>query len=1692
MKKIATLAMILFTVTVISQTQTENYIKTTMFRDAYQPIVCSDFTQYLSPELLTTSYNYIFPPIGTISLNDNFLTASIGSLFLSNDVRLNITEIPLSSSNSTLPNVQLGQFLTLLTNTPTGYFGKIENNKFVLYSPFFFNSINTSINKSIPSGSAINLNPLSVTKVSETGGFCIAQISVVNGSVNLEMMGSWDAAVNFGIDDITINLNASIPDIELGFIKSLGMDTVYKAKIQNNQLVFYASQVIPSLPNSAFLNFSSNISTIGFANKSEKITYYDGLGRPKQKVASRQSPLGSNIITHIEYGAFGREEKEYLSYKSNLSDLDLEPNGKFNTLNFYSDTATPNNIGNPSFELTSNPFNQKGFENSPLNRVLEQGTPGYDWSISNPAKHTVKFDYQTNTINEVRRYKVVFPSTTTESHSIEVNGYYPPAVLNKKVTKDENWTTGDGLARTTQEFTDKEGKTVLKRTFTHGAVPGTSITHNTYYIYDMFGNLSYVIPPTASDAIDAVYNTTAVSQRNYPWTKMASVNEELASEYDKIFSEYKNEFIANADLMAKYGGQGGFSITVNSNNELALSINITTLEGMELRNGEIFSLKDMGDFKDAELGRIKGEDYEYIFTIKNNALVIVGSGGVKAIEVTFNGATKLVYNKNYPWSAVVDIDPKEAAVYNAEYEKMDNDAILTSQIENPYGASGGFNITVNENDEVSLDFNMLNAVPLSLKKGIVIPLNTERRIADIELGRISDSIYKYIISIKENSLFIEGDGSLMNVNLQKAPINGGGGVIVAIPQAVIEGLCYVYRYDSRNRLIEKRVPGKGWEYTIYDKLDRPVLTQDANLRLQNKWLFTKYDAYDRVLYTGTFAFTSSANNTDSNLRIEMQNTYNNYTFIQHEQKLNPGVTYISSGILLNYSCQTYPPLSASQFELYTINFYDDYSYTPWGSSYPTTMPGNIYTTPTTNTKSLKTGSMVRVLGTTNYKWVTNVMSYDGKGRLITSRSSNNEINTDDIVELKIDFTGKIIASTSSHTKGGAATLVTEDYYTFDHSDRLVKHTQKVGAHDEELIVYNKYDELGTLVEKKVGGLASNSLNGYANTAALQTINYNRNIRGWITGINDPINSNGNTNQLFSFKISYNTPQSAVAPLFNGNISETIWKTAQDYLQRSYGYEYDALNRIKNSYFSGNTGENYNEGNITYDKIGNIITMERRGLDQNGIINTIDQLSYSYFPRNNKLKRVGDTAGTAGFKDLGNGSTDDYAYDINGNMTSDLNKEITEIKYNHLNLPSKIVFNNADLSSPSPKVIQFYYDATGVKVQKKITTAAGTAITQYVGGKVYQNNALAFISNPEGYTSFDGTNFSYVYQYVDHLGNIRLSYTDADHNGSISAATEIIEENNYYPSGLIHKGYNPAYNALGNYLADKYRFQGQERQEDLGLNLDNFNWRNYDYTMGRFINIDPLADLQPDKTPYHFCSNNPVNRVDPTGMFDGDSTHTDMDGNVIAVYDDGDLGVYRHGYNVDGTTPTRYQIDKRHGKSTSAGGEKMGETAYWDEFIVPGTNNAEGTIHFGKDQWSDWKPLIDWGNNYANNQDLTLTRNDSKHNGKLDIKTNWTGWAEDGPMTGRLLNGKFATARSAGNYLAGMNGVTGTLQGQHISGTTYMKLAGAYQAGELNDANIIRILTYGASFGPAPYYGEEDYSGRRILEGINAGNVKLKR
>ncbi|MEL4309188.1 RHS repeat-associated core domain-containing protein, partial [Joostella sp. CR20] len=191
----------------------------------------------------------------------------------------------------------------------------------------------------------------------------------------------------------------------------------------------------------------------------------------------------------------------------------------------------------------------------------------------------------------------------------------------------------------------------------------------------------------------------------------------------------------------------------------------------------------------------------------------------------------------------------------------------------------------------------------------------------------------------------------------------------------LKELCYQYRYDNRNRLVEKQLPGKGKEYIVYNKLDQPILTQDANQEAKKEWLFTKYDAFGRVVYTG-----KDLNNTSK--REALQGAANS-TAKQFERKTSSATSYVGTPVY--YSKEAYP-LSFDQ--VLTVNYYDNYIFDTDGLSVPTSVLGQAVDT---RTQSLATGSKVRVLDTNH--WITTIFGYDKKGRVIYTASKNSYLST---------------------------------------------------------------------------------------------------------------------------------------------------------------------------------------------------------------------------------------------------------------------------------------------------------------------------------------------------------------------------------------------------------------------------------------------------------------------------------------------------------------------------------------------------------------------------------------------------------------------------------------------------------------------------------------------------------------------------
>ena len=660
--------------------------------------------------------------------------------------------------------------------------------------------------------------------------------------------------------------------------------------------------------------------------------------------------------------------------------------------------------------------------------------------------------------------------------------------------------------------------------------------------------------------------------------------------------------------------------------------------------------------------------------------------------------------------------------------------------------------------------------------------------------------------------------------------------VAAVNQTVLDNLCYQYRYDGLGRLVEKKLPGKGWEYMVYDKADRLIATQDAILRPAGKWLFTKYDKLGRVIYTGII---QAAN------RPDLQTITNNYVITEERNQQG----FFRNGMQIYYTDGLY----ANAETILSVNYYDTYPQD--APSRPAQVLGqNILTDnmeTSLNTKNLLTVSLTKNIEDDN--WTKSYIWYDEKSRAVGTYSINH-LGGYTKTESLLDFAGVTQLSKVYHKRLTTDTeKVITQTFEYDAQNRLKKHYHQVDSQPQELLTENTYNELSRLSNKKVGN-------------NLQSIDYAYDVRGALTKVNDPANLNG---KLFGYELKYNNPANTAAK-FNGTISEVDWRTANDNVLRRYTYQYDGLNRLKKGAYSepgSSVPQNdfYNE-TVTYDMNSNIMSLQRNTKGVSGTASQIDNLAYAY--TGNRLNSVTDSSTNySGYPDT-SGNT--ISYDDNGNMKNHTDKGVLQIDYNFHNLPAKITFNqtyrirNAVTGNLTNRNVttNYTFKADGTKLRKvykyggELFFGEVTIFTDYLDGFQYESQTasspfiLKFVPTAEGYYNFE--NNKYIYSYTDHLGNVRLSYTQ---NGS---GPEIIEENNFYPFGMKHEGYN----ALAGNPAYKYQYNGKELQQETGWS--DYGARMYMSDIARWGVIDPLAETSRRFSPYNYALNNPVSFIDPDG------------------------------------------------------------------------------------------------------------------------------------------------------------------------------------------------------------------------------------
>jgi RHS repeat-associated protein len=569
-------------------------------------------------------------------------------------------------------------------------------------------------------------------------------------------------------------------------------------------------------------------------------------------------------------------------------------------------------------------------------------------------------------------------------------------------------------------------------------------------------------------------------------------------------------------------------------------------------------------------------------------------------------------------------------------------------------------------------------------------------------------------------------------------------------------LIYTYKYDTRGRVIEKKVPGAAVQYMVYDKLDRMVLSQDGNLRSQGKWGFTKYDQLNRIVYSGVYASASDRPTLQSQVDALDYNTV---------------LWYESEAANATYHGYTNVAFPTTNTTVLAVNYYDHYDFDRNGTadySYDNTHLAGIPSS-AVSPRNLSTGNKqftIDASGAITTSALINVMFYDEYDRAIQTLSNNHlNLSLQDKVSVLYDFSGKVLKSKTTHvTPAGTVTL--NDRSDYDHAGRVTALYRQVNTDAEVKVTQYQYNALGQLVDKKL------HVNG---ASCLQSVDYRYNIRGSLRAINNAtLTSDGilndDTNDLFGMELVYNVADASLGntAYYNGNISAIKWKgvgaTAGTSEQRSYKYTYDKSDKLKLASFQAHNGTNWGaEANtlnesMTYDHNGNVLTLQRnknaRSLSGVTVVNTataMDNLTYTY-ASGNQLSKVEDSSGDVlGFKN-GATATSEYTYTSDGSLSTDSNKGISNITYNILGKPAQVTMSDGT-------TLQYTYAVSGEKLRFVITKGSATT-TDYVDAFVYTNNSLSFFGSPEGRIVKNGSVFTYEYGIMDHQGNTRVVVSSA--------------------------------------------------------------------------------------------------------------------------------------------------------------------------------------------------------------------------------------------------------------------------------------------------------------------------------------------
>lgn len=679
-----------------------------------------------------------------------------------------------------------------------------------------------------------------------------------------------------------------------------------------------------------------------------------------------------------------------------------------------------------------------------------------------------------------------------------------------------------------------------------------------------------------------------------------------------------------------------------------------------------------------------------------------------------------------------------------------------------------------------------------------------------------------------------------------------------VSQAVIDELCFSYRYDGRGRQHSIHKPGEqGYTELVYSKEGQIIMRRSPLEQAKGLWELLFYDQSKRVIATGLL--------TNNNDRAYWQAQ----AYAQTAQSSNSPFYYTWGA-----GKGQYPPktglvnteiLSCTYFDAYpaTVLAGETYDQAPFQ---PHLLTGNTADIPSARASvyGFQTASEVKVLhnpGVTTYfqDWTNAKSYYDYYGRLIYSVGQN-ATGAKDSTYQQYSVLGQPLLKwtlrNAIHNGSNRRTTELDAYGYEAYSGRLTGIWRSTNGAVGEPAVRYAYDEMGRMNKEILGNDAETRL-------------YSYNVRGELLGINEDYALTGNKSGYdMSFGEALRYDHGITTPRYDGLVAGMIWRGSGGTAVKahSYTYSYDLAGRMTGAKYleAATTGgvplswnatqRNYSQS-ANYDLNGNITSATRWGVSQNpgytGVYQ-VDRLNYTYFPNSNKLEKVNDGIVTD-FQtgDYQPGTAQGYSYDVSGNLLEDKSKGITSVDYTWFNKPQTVYFPTSS--------IHYTYDAAGNKLQEVIKVGTRLNYTNYISGAVYKGGALSYVSTGQGRTNMVIATPRQEYFVKDHLGNIR---------STVASATTTVVGPPEIGRQAYTAGYEPEDEPVETAFFDKVTELSADKPGSLGATDQKAALLQDDHRLGTSIMLKVMAGDKVDINADNFYESLQQNSSDneaPAGM-----------------------------------------------------------------------------------------------------------------------------------------------------------------------------------------------------------------------------------